>query len=130
ELGEEHRREVVVVVLARVDEDLLVLGAQQPRNRRGLDELRPVADDRDNAHGQAASLRAMSSASAVPTSADTGPGAADSSATPTIEAIGSTSLKVLARNASSAARRSSSVVGRSSTSATSRMCRRVIESRM
>src|SRR3712207_7624383 len=42
ELGDEHRRQLVVVVLPRVHEDLVVALAQRPRDRRGLDELRPV----------------------------------------------------------------------------------------
>ena len=36
------------MVLAGVDEQLLVALAQPARDRRGLDELRPVADDRDD----------------------------------------------------------------------------------
>ena len=48
ELGDEDRRQLVVVVLAGVDEQLVVLGAQQARDRRRLDELRPVADDRED----------------------------------------------------------------------------------
>ena len=50
ELAHEDRRELVVVVLAGVDEQLVVGGAQRPRDGRGLDELRPVADDRDDLH--------------------------------------------------------------------------------
>ena len=54
ELLEEDRRERVVVVLAGVDEHLLVLGAQPARDGRGLDELRAVADDGQDAHAGAA----------------------------------------------------------------------------
>ena len=45
ELGEEDLRKRIVVVLTRVDQDLLVLFPQQPRDSGSLDELRPVADD-------------------------------------------------------------------------------------
>ena len=44
ELAEEHGRQLVVVVLAGVHEHLLVALAQHARDRRRLDELRPVAD--------------------------------------------------------------------------------------
>ena len=40
QLPEEHRRELVVVVLAAVDQHLLVALAQAPRDGRRLDELR------------------------------------------------------------------------------------------
>jgi hypothetical protein len=50
ELGEEHARERVVVVLAGVHQDLLVALAQRAGDGGGLDELRPVADDCENAH--------------------------------------------------------------------------------
>ena len=49
ELLDEHGAELVVVVLAGVDEQLVVLGAQRARDRRRLDELRPVPDDGDDA---------------------------------------------------------------------------------
>ena len=55
ELGEEDPRERVVVVLAGVHEHLLVALAQRARYGRGLDELRPVADDGEDPH--AGSLR-------------------------------------------------------------------------
>jgi hypothetical protein len=45
ELVDEDRRELVVVVLAGVDEQLVVLGAQQARDGGRLDELRAVPDD-------------------------------------------------------------------------------------
>ena len=61
ELGEEDGGELVVVVLAGVHEDLLVGGAQQARDRGGLDELRPVADDREDLHAGAASSCSMRS---------------------------------------------------------------------
>ncbi len=52
ELVDEHLRELVVPVLARMDDDLLdPRRAQRLGERRGLDELRPVADDRDDFHG-------------------------------------------------------------------------------
>ena len=52
ELGEEDRRERVVVVLAGVHEDLLVLLAQRPRDGGRLDELGPVADDGEDPHSR------------------------------------------------------------------------------
>ena len=52
ELLEEHVRELAVVVLARVDDDLLDAGlAQRDRQRTRLDELRAVADDGEHLHG-------------------------------------------------------------------------------
>ena len=45
ELGEEDLGELLVVVLAGVDEHLLRLFAQPVGDRRRLDELRPVPDD-------------------------------------------------------------------------------------
>ena len=51
ELGEEHARERVVVMLAGVHEDLLVALAQQARHGGRLDELRPVAYDGEDPHG-------------------------------------------------------------------------------
>jgi len=45
ELVHEHARELVVVMLAGVDEHLLVLDAQTMRDGSGLDELGAVADD-------------------------------------------------------------------------------------
>jgi len=51
ELLEEDARKRVVVVLAGVDEDLLVAGAQRSGDRGGLHELRPVADDGQDSHG-------------------------------------------------------------------------------
>ena len=50
ELAHEDRRKLVVVVLAGVDEQLVVALAQQARHRRRLDELRAVPDDRDDVH--------------------------------------------------------------------------------
>ena len=50
QLVEEDPRELVVVVLAGVDEQLLVALAQPARDRCGLYELRPVTDDRDDSH--------------------------------------------------------------------------------
>ena len=52
QLLEEHARERVRVVLAGVHQDLLVPLAQQAGDRGGLDELRPVPDDREYAHGR------------------------------------------------------------------------------
>jgi hypothetical protein len=57
ELLDEHGAELVVVVLAGVDEQLLVLGPEQARHGGGLDELRPVPDDRDDAQGRRVSRR-------------------------------------------------------------------------
>ena len=50
ELVEEHRRELLVVVLPGVDQELFVAFAQRPGHGGGLDELRPVADHRRDAH--------------------------------------------------------------------------------
>ena len=50
ELAEEHRRQVVVVVLPGVHEHLLVALAQHPRHGRRFHELRPVSDEREDAH--------------------------------------------------------------------------------
>src|SRR5581483_5006751 len=84
QLAEEDGGQLVVVVLSGVDEHLLVLLAQQARDRRGLDELRPVPDDRDDPHyAAAASSSAMRSATAAATSRETGPGASKL-ATPSI----------------------------------------------
>ena len=75
ELAEEHPRQRVVVVLAGVDQQLLVLGAQRTRYRRGLHELGPVADDGHDPHarkprwrraGAGANLRAVSGAARDP----------------------------------------------------------------
>ena len=48
---EEQVGHLAVVVLAGVDEDLLVLTGQGLADRRGLDELRPRADDGDDLQG-------------------------------------------------------------------------------
>ena len=51
ELVEEHLRELGVVVLARVDDDLLdPRVAKRDRERRRLDELGPVADNGEDTH--------------------------------------------------------------------------------
>ena len=50
QLVEEDLRELLVVVLARVDEHLLRPFAQPVGDRRRLDELRPVPDDGENPH--------------------------------------------------------------------------------
>src|SRR6188508_1092770 len=50
EVAEEGRAHGVVVVLAGVDEDLLVVAAEDAADRRGLDELRPRADDGEDPH--------------------------------------------------------------------------------
>jgi hypothetical protein len=50
ELPEEHVRQLVVVVLAAVDQELVVALAQPPRDGRGLHELRAVADQADYPH--------------------------------------------------------------------------------
>ena len=49
QLVEEDLRELVVVVLARVDQHLVGDLAQRSGDRRGLDELRPVADHGEDA---------------------------------------------------------------------------------
>ena len=55
EFLEEDLGELVVPVLAGVDDDLLDAGLTQClAERRGLDELRPVADDGDDLHGRPA----------------------------------------------------------------------------
>jgi hypothetical protein len=52
ELVEEDLRELWVVVLPGVSNDLLDIAlAQRDRNGAGLDELRPVADDGQDLHG-------------------------------------------------------------------------------
>ncbi len=56
ELLEEHARERIVVVLTGMYEDLLVVLAQESGDGGGLDELRAVADDGENAHGSQRSL--------------------------------------------------------------------------
>jgi hypothetical protein len=48
QLFEEDARELVVVVLAGVDDELVTVLAQAARDRSRLDELRAVADDRDD----------------------------------------------------------------------------------
>ena len=58
ELLEEDLRELVVPVLARVDDDLVDPRLpQRDGERRGLDELRPVADDGEEAHRGQGSCR-------------------------------------------------------------------------
>ena len=76
ELGEEHRRELVVEVLAGVDEHLLVLLAQLRRDRRRLDELRAVADHREDLHGRPSSDADARLDRRAAGAAVTGPGAA------------------------------------------------------
>ncbi len=52
ELLEEHVRQLAVVVLSRVEDDLLDAGlAERDRQRPRLDELRAVADDGEHLHG-------------------------------------------------------------------------------
>ena len=53
ELAHEDARQLVVVVLAGVDEQLVVLLPQMYRDSRRLDELRPVPDHRDHPHRSA-----------------------------------------------------------------------------
>ncbi len=65
ELVDEDLRELVVPVLPGVDNDLVDPGiAQRDGERRRLDELRPVADDGQDAHR--ASLRGSPSAEERP----------------------------------------------------------------
>jgi hypothetical protein len=51
QLVEEQVGQLRVVVLARVHEDLLALGAECDAEGGGLHELRPVPDQGDDAHG-------------------------------------------------------------------------------
>ena len=52
ELLEEDLRQLAVVVLPRVDDDLLDPALPQRHGqRRRLDELRPVSDDGEHLHG-------------------------------------------------------------------------------
>ncbi len=112
ELLDEDRRELVVVVLAGVDEVLLVLLAQEARDGRGLDELRPVSDDGDDLHARTAA--AMTSRTRSATTLVSGPGAA-ARRTPSIACTGWTSRIVEARNASVANGSSSAEIERSAT---------------
>ena len=59
ELFEEHVRELAVVVLPRVQDDLLHTRlAQRDGQRTGLDELRAVAHDGEDLHAASTSARA------------------------------------------------------------------------
>ena len=111
---EEHRRQLVVVVLAGVDEQLLVALAQRARHRRRLDELRPVPDDGDDLHPAIAGApRARCAAAKASCAARvSGPGAA---AAPSRRSARRAAPRacVEARNASCAPSSSSSVTGRS-----------------
>src|SRR2546426_991488 len=49
---EEHVGHVLVIVLARVDQNLLVVLADLPAHRRGFNELRACADDARDFHGR------------------------------------------------------------------------------
>ena len=51
QLVEEDPRQLVVVVLAGVDQHLLVFSTQKQRHGGGLDELRAVPDDGGDSHG-------------------------------------------------------------------------------
>jgi hypothetical protein len=73
QLLEEDRRELLVVVLPGVDQDLLVACAQRAADRRGLDELRPVADHRGDAHQPSSDAIRSRTSSAI--SRVRGPGA-------------------------------------------------------
>ena len=136
ELGEEDARELVVVVLAGVDEHLLVARAQRRRDRRGLDELRPVADDREDLSPRLRELRlsirrARTDAGRDSPASRSVAGTAVETAWSSIAATGWTSRVVEARNASSARGRSSSVHGALARAALTRSRRaRVIEARM
>jgi hypothetical protein len=66
QLVDEHRRQLVVVVLAGVHEDLVVLGSQRPADRGRLDELGPVADDGDDPQAVVASAAEMCSITRSP----------------------------------------------------------------
>ena len=68
--------ELVVVVLAGVDEHLVVALAQQARDGRRLDELRAVADDRDDLHSRRrAARRRRARRTPAAAAAVSGPGA-------------------------------------------------------
>src|SRR5262249_34101732 len=99
--------QLVIVVLSGVDQQLGMLRAQQARDRRRLDELRTVPDDRDDVH------RDVRIRSATPSEAArlSGPGAGSSSSP--MRWTGCTSRRVEAMKASLMAGRSSGVVMRS-----------------
>ena len=73
QLVEEDRRELLVVVLSGVDQKLFVAFAQRPGHGRGLDELRPVAQHRRDAHQR--SSEAIRSRTSAAISRVRGPGA-------------------------------------------------------
>ena len=52
ELPVEAARQLVIVVLAGVDQDLVVARPQDRRQGRGLDQLRPRPNDTEDSHGQ------------------------------------------------------------------------------
>ena len=59
QLAEEDRRHVLVEVLARMDQQRLHArrGTQLVQERRGLDELRPCANDEGHSHDAGLSRR-------------------------------------------------------------------------
>ena len=57
QLVEEDLRELLVIVLTRVNEDLVRRGSQPVRDRGRLHELRAVAYDGEYPHGQATRSR-------------------------------------------------------------------------
>src|ERR1022692_737134 len=98
QLGEEHRREVLVEMLTRVHQQLLVGSTQAGRHRRGLDELRSIADYREDLQKPSSDrIQALSAAIARPVT-----GATSSNVRSSIAATGWTSRAVEARKASSA----------------------------
>src|SRR5256885_10912410 len=56
---EEHVGHVLVVVLSRVDEDLLMMLTDLAAHRRGLDELGSCADDARDFHGASDGSRGL-----------------------------------------------------------------------
>src|SRR5207247_8795039 len=132
QLLDEHRGQLVVVVLASVHQDLFVTGAQQPRHGGRLDELRPVADDGDDPHPgrypASASSATMRSRIVRAAALVSGPPAGISR--PSMARTGCTSRTVEARNASRTVGKSSSLAARSVAPVSATTRRRVIESRM
>jgi hypothetical protein len=59
ELVEEDVRELAVVVLACVEDDLVGAAAKGERERAGLDELRSISDDGKDSHVDGESSRGM-----------------------------------------------------------------------
>ena len=116
--------QLVVVVLARVDQQLLVALAQEPGDGRRLHELRAVPDDRDDRSSGAERSADPSATAADALLVSRANGAELALLDP---GEGCTSRSVEARNASATDARSSSVVTRSWAPVTAMTWRRVIE---